>query len=128
MPKVENYTNEFTKERGKLIEQRFKTILQDKYSDMMDRYGARGVSKSIDQRIKIIFKHNGYAIEDGEESVQLQLDSLQFISIMCDIENEFDISIPDEVLSGENLGTYTDIFEMVSKLCEDKQGGVENNV
>ncbi len=111
-----------------MIEQRFKTILQDKYSDMMDRYGARGVSKSIDQRIKIIFKHNGYAIEDGEESVQLQLDSLQFISIMCDIENEFDISIPDEVLSGENLGTYTDIFEMVSKLCEDKQGGVENNV
>ena len=82
----------------------------------------------MDKRLKTIFKHNGYSVENGEEFAQLQLDSLQFISIMCDIENEFDISIPDEFLSGENLDTYTDIFEMVRKLCEDKQGGDVNHV
>lgn len=33
-------------------------------------------------------------------------------------ENEFYVSIPDEVLLGENLDTYTDMLNMVAKLCE----------
>lgn len=72
----------------------------------------------MDQRLKTIFGNNGYPIDDGEEDIQLQLDSLQFISIMCDIENEFEVAVPDELLTGEGLDTFRDILNAVQVLCE----------
>lgn len=73
---------------------------------------------NADIKIKLakIFEQNGYSIFEGSETEQLELDSLQFISILCDIENEFYISIPDNYLSGEGLSTFQDFFELVINL------------
>lgn len=72
--------------------------------------------EKVDERLKKIFGENGYSVNCGEENEQLELDSLQFISIICDIENEFSISVPDEFLSGENIDTYLDILTMTENL------------
>ena len=75
--------------------------------------------RKVDKRLKEIFQKNGYSINCGEENEQLELDSLQFISIMCDIENEFSLSVPDDFLSGKNMDTYSDILTMTEKLLKE---------
>ena len=72
----------------------------------------------MEQRLRVIFERNGYPIIEGEENVQLRLDSLQFISIMCDVENEFEVAVPDELLTGKDLDTFNDILEAVRELCK----------
>jgi acyl carrier protein len=71
--------------------------------------------------LKTIFAVNGYQINGKEEDWQLELDSLQFISIICDIENKFDIEIPENFLTGEGLDSYTDILNMVVKIKSEKR-------
>lgn len=66
-----------------------------------------------------VFKQNGYSIADENDSAQLELDSLQFISILCDVENEFGISIPDEYMTGENLSTFCDFVKLVTELAKE---------
>lgn len=75
--------------------------------------------EKVDERLKEIFEENGYLINYGEENEQLELDSLQFISIICDIENELSVSVPDEFLSGEQINTYLDILKMIENLLMD---------
>lgn len=70
----------------------------------------------MEKKLREIFADNGYFVYEGEEETQLQLDSLQFISIICDIENEFDLSVPEEVLSGEGLNNFYDFVVMVQKI------------
>lgn len=76
--------------------------------------------KKTDEQLKQIFRENGYPINKGEEMEQLELDSLQFISIICDIENEFSVAVPDEFLSGENLDVYQDILTMTINLLQER--------
>ena len=64
-----------------------------------------------------VFKQNGYSIADENDSAQLELDSLQFISILCDVE--FGISIPDEYMTGENLSTFCDFVKLVTELAKE---------
>ena len=74
--------------------------------------------KEQDELMKRIFRENGYIVDSGEEDEQLELDSLQFISIICDIEENFNVSVPDDFLSGEKLNTYNDILQMAVQLGE----------
>lgn len=71
---------------------------------------------NIVERTKTIFDSNGYTIDPGMETDQLQLDSIQFISIMCDIENEFSIMIPEDYLIGEALNCFEDFVYMINSL------------
>ena len=50
----------------------------------------------------------------------LEIDSLQFLSIMCDIESQFDIEIPDEFLVADNLDTYNDVVKMVEDILKGR--------
>ena len=68
------------------------------------------MNDKIQEKLMNIFKENGYLVDAENEYDQLELDSLQFISILCDIENDFDISIPEEYLSGKDLNTFSDFL------------------
>lgn len=43
------------------------------------------------------------------------MDSLQFVSLICDIENEFDIFIPDDFLIQNNFESLDDFVEQIER-------------
>lgn len=53
-------------------------------------------------------------IENGDE--ELYFDSIQFISAIVEIEQIFQISVPNEYLSAENLNNFNEYCEMISLL------------
>lgn len=42
------------------------------------------------------------------ENEEVIMDSLQFISIICDIEDVFDLELPNKYLSGDKLVYFND--------------------
>ena len=70
-------------------------------------------------KLKQVFNDTGIFFDDEEED--LELDSLHFISILCEIENAFDIEIPYEVMTSNELHSFGDFSRLVSKL---EEGGV----
>ena len=67
----------------------------------------------LHEKLKTVFSDNGYVIYDEAVEDQLEIDSLQFLSIMCDIESQFDIEIPDEKVMISQLGTLDQIINVV---------------
>ena len=74
----------------------------------------------LHEKLKMVFSDNGYVIYDEAVEDQLEIDSLQFLSIMCDIESQFDIEIPDEFLVADNLDTYNDVVKMVEDILKGR--------
>ena len=70
-------------------------------------------------KLKKIFKENGVDFINDEHIDLLEIDSIQFVSIIVDIETEFDIEIPEEYLNGTKLKTFDDFVLLVEKL-DDK--------
>lgn len=56
---------------------------------------------NIKERIIEMVEENG--IEIGEEGVLENIDSLQFVSLLVSVEQEFDIEIPDEYLISDQV-------------------------
>lgn len=50
-------------------------------------------------------------------------DSLTYISFIVELEEKFDISIPDEYLQVNMLETYDDVADMIRQLLENQQKG-----
>lgn len=69
---------------------------------------------NIDKKLKSIFETNGIVIFEDEKDDLLDLDSLRFISIIVEIEGQFNIIVPDEYLSENLLLTYSDFFNLVA--------------
>ena len=74
----------------------------------------------IQEKLKMIFAGNGYIVYDDEVNEKLEVDSLQFLSILCDIESQFDIAIPDEFLINDDLCSYNDVMNMVTAALKGK--------
>lgn len=72
-------------------------------------------SENIVKNVTEILEKNGLAIYENEDS-ELQYDSLQFISIISELEETFSIYVPDEAMTGENLNTLDDFCSLV-KCC-----------
>lgn len=53
------------------------------------------------------------------ENEEVITDSLQFISIICDIEDVFDLELPNEYLSGDKLVYFNDYISLVQRIKED---------
>ena len=53
----------------------------------------------------------------------LGMDSINFISLIIEIETTFDIQIPDEWLEMEKFQTYTQILLAVEMLLKEKENG-----
>lgn len=73
-------------------------------------------NKKIEEMLKQVFLNNGIEISLGEEDEDLELDSLQTIALYVDIENTFEIEIPDEYLSDENLLSFRNFYELLTIL------------
>ncbi len=77
--------------------------------------------KTIEEKINRIFETNGlYSDDDLKENELLRtIDSLNFISLIVEIESEFNIGIPDDLLFLSNFQTKEQIIEIVYKLIND---------
>lgn len=51
------------------------------------------------EKLAKIFRESGIALNLENPDEALELDSLHYISIICEIENEFDAEISNEVIS-----------------------------
>lgn len=77
------------------------------------------MSQNIYNEVKKIFEQNGVLIYEEEGIEKLVLDSLQFVSSIADLETQFNILIPDELLNDENLNSMQDFCKIIEKLVKD---------
>ena len=65
------------------------------------------------------FSNIGVFVDPKENSLPPDVikDSLLFVSMIVEMEQEFDIEIPDEYLSGERLLSFRDLEELVELLA-----------
>lgn len=67
---------------------------------------------NVKQRIKDVFSRTGYMIDGEDRDLNEYIpDSLGFINLIIELEDEFAISFPDEIL-GSN--TFSDLNSLVS--------------
>lgn len=77
------------------------------------------MSKNIYNEVKRIFEQNGIFVYEEEGIEKLELDSLQFVSSIADLETQFSIQIPDELLNDENLNSMQDFCKLIEELVKD---------
>ena len=77
------------------------------------------MSKNIYNEVKRIFEQNGILVYEEEGIEKLELDSLQFVSSIADLETQFSIQIPDELLNDENLNSMQDFCKLIEELVKD---------
>ncbi|PWL51068.1 MAG: hypothetical protein DBY36_05335 [Clostridiales bacterium] len=71
------------------------------------------------QKLEKIFWESGIALNVENLDEDLCLDSLHYISIICEIENEFDAEIPNEVFSENKISSFNDFLQLLTSLKED---------
>lgn len=64
------------------------------------------------EKLLEIFSDCGIYIEDENE--ELKFSSLTFITVIVQIEQQFDIYVPDEYLNMELLKCFSDFIRMIS--------------
>jgi len=69
--------------------------------------------QSIEKRLKNILNESGIEFDTNNLDESLELDSLHYISIICEIENEFDITISDEILVENQLASFNDFLKLI---------------
>ncbi|MCI8691846.1 MAG: acyl carrier protein [Lachnospiraceae bacterium] len=78
---------------------------------------------TVKERIRSIFETQGYFIEMGEEDVNLLdygIDSIAFMSIIIELEEEFNCIIPDGVLDFELFKSLNALTSFIETLLQDK--------
>lgn len=81
------------------------------------------MNKIIDYKNDIIMCLNniGVIIEDLdlEERIEVHLtDSISYVSFIVELEQYFDIEIPDEYLENQSIQNFNDIVAIVNMLVE----------
>lgn len=78
---------------------------------------------NIKNQIQTILNNTGIFCINEEED--LNLDSLHFISLLCELEEAFDIEIPADITTSNNLHTFGDFCNLVLTLKEEEdQNGI----
>lgn len=75
---------------------------------------------NIDKLTKI-FSENGVDILPEQYTDLLEVDSIQFVSIIVDIETEFEIEIPEEYLILSKLPTFSDFISLIECLLKAEE-------
>jgi|GEM_PF-1569311 phosphopantetheine attachment domain protein len=70
-----------------------------------------------------ILNENGIEV-DGVNAI-LDFDSLTFVSIIVCIEDEFDLVIPDDILTRDNFLTVQMYIDNINKLIKEKQNEIK---
>ena len=71
---------------------------------------------NIRDELKNIFEQKGVYISYDANDEELLLDSLQFISIIVDVEKTFNVEIDDSYFVQNKLHTFNSFVTLVSKL------------
>jgi acyl carrier protein len=74
--------------------------------------------ENIHEKIKACFGNLGIIIDSDENFLiaDYVADSVTYITLLTELEAQFDIEIPDEYLVQGRLMTYQDLYNMVSGL------------
>lgn len=60
--------------------------------------------------------HEAGAVEPAADLGELGLDSLSTISLLLDVEDEFNIEIPEELLEDDTFSTLATLADVVDKM------------
>jgi acyl carrier protein len=71
-----------------------------------------------EKKLTEIFDEHGITIRNEDEKIEA--DSLVYISIIVDIEDQFDLQIPDDFLYDERLLYFSDFVSLVNELTKDQ--------
>lgn len=75
-----------------------------------------------DRYIKLIKKFARVEQVDFKaDLLELGIDSLATIELLLEIENEYEITFPDEMLTLESFGTPENIWNTIENLVEEKK-------
>lgn len=75
--------------------------------------------ESISNKLKEVLINNGcLSILEGDEE-ELFFDSIEFVNLIVEIENEFCIFIPDDYLLPENFKTFKLICKTVFSILQN---------
>lgn len=75
----------------------------------------------IKERIMKVFRNNGVFIKDDEtaENEIMDIDSLTYVSVMVDMESEFDTELDEFVIAKQDV-TYASFIDQLADLLEQK--------
>lgn len=71
------------------------------------------------KKLEKIFRESGVALDVEKTDENLGMDSLHYISIICEMENEFGVEIPNEVFSENKLFSFNDFLQLLTSLKEE---------
>jgi acyl carrier protein len=86
------------------------------------------VSTTLERLQKLFITRFGYKIEELAATTTLEylgLDSLNIIEIMFDIENEFNIRIPDRELREMKVKTMQDMVDALGRFISEQDSKQE---
>ena len=72
-----------------------------------------------DKQLREVLSNNGILLQDSDQD-ELYFDSIQFISLIVDIEREFEIEMPDEYMDGKLLNNYDDLLDVVTMIKREE--------
>lgn len=67
----------------------------------------------VEKSLLGIFEEKGIFLSENEKDDELEMDSLQFISIVVDMENVFSIIVDDEDLMADKFKTFNSFLKYV---------------
>lgn len=77
----------------------------------------------IKKQVQTVLNNTGIFFITEEED--LNLDSLHFISLLCELEEAFGIEIPADIMTSNTLHTFGDLCRLVLTLKEEEdQNGI----
>lgn len=67
----------------------------------------------LQNKLLMIFNESGIDLDVTNIEEPLELDSLHYISIICEMENEFGIEVTDDVLHESRLSSFKDFLMLL---------------
>ncbi len=76
----------------------------------------------ITKRVQNVLLNMDYKVDDVTIDFieAYEIDSITFIELILEVEEEFSIMVPDESLIMENVNTVEKIAELVKKVLDDE--------
>ena len=66
--------------------------------------------------IEILSKKTDVLVNESSTIKELGMDSLEFVEFVIDLETKFDVEIPPDYLSMEEMGTVRHIEEIIERI------------
>ncbi len=76
--------------------------------------------EEIKEKLRYALLNEGIYVDDDDMLIsEYVLDSLSFISLIVQIESQFDIELPEEILNWERLGTINSLSLYLKSLLSN---------